>query len=412
MIPSSCNKKHFQKIQIFTWVMICIFSATQAQTKKEGIAALLSYPLPDTIKATSFYSEVTIPKEAIISSHLFIVCGFDKGYAGLQTNPAGEKKVIFAAEENQVEWIASGENIILTAGKENVNTHGYWNYNWKDGETYSFYVTVVTDSASNSSTYTGYFFMPEIQKWKFIACFKLQNNTKPLNNLYSSLGNSSEKSREFENKVYFGNQWMRTENGQWKELTASVFSSYDGADESAKYEAGSIRNTFYLQNNQSTNTAIKNVQLLREKSSERPVIDLYKNVDSTIQLKREKEKIFQEIQAGKWDTTGTANGIYYKIIKDGDGAMVNVSDTVIVKYKGQLSNGFVFDETKEEPATFPLKRLIKGWQMGLPFCKQGGKIRLIIPSSLGYGIRNLGIIPPNSILIFDIEVIGLKRNNG
>jgi len=81
----------------------------------------------------------------------------------------------------------------------------------------------------------------------------------------------------------------------------------------------------------------------------------------------------------------------------------------MVRYKGQLMDGSVFDETKEEPATFPLKRLIKGWQAGLPFCRQGGKIRLIIPSALAYSIRNLGIIPPNSPLIFDVEVVEIKR---
>jgi len=81
----------------------------------------------------------------------------------------------------------------------------------------------------------------------------------------------------------------------------------------------------------------------------------------------------------------------------------------VVRYKGQLLNGFVFDETKEKPATFPLKRLIKGWQTGLPFCREGGKIRLIIPSNLAYSIRNLNVIPPNSILVFDIEVVEIKK---
>ena len=51
----------------------------------------------------------------------------------------------------------------------------------------------------------------------------------------------------------------------------------------------------------------------------------------------------------------------------------------------------------------------KGWQTGLPFCRQGGKIRLIIPSALAYTTRNLGIIPPNSILIFDVEVLEIKK---
>jgi len=75
-----------------------------------------------------------------------------------------------------------------------------------------------------------------------------------------------------------------------------------------------------------------------------------------------------------------------------------------------LSDGSVFDQTKEKPAVFPLKRLIKGWQIGLPVCKVGGKIKLIIPSGLAYSIRSMNAaIPLNSIMVFDIEVLGVKQ---
>jgi FKBP-type peptidyl-prolyl cis-trans isomerase len=73
-------------------------------------------------------------------------------------------------------------------------------------------------------------------------------------------------------------------------------------------------------------------------------------------------------------------------------------------------NGEIFDQTKEKPATFPLNRLIKGWQIGLTKCKKGGKMRLIIPSALAYSIRaRAEKIPPNSILLFDIEVLDIKK---
>jgi FKBP-type peptidyl-prolyl cis-trans isomerase len=141
----------------------------------------------------------------------------------------------------------------------------------------------------------------------------------------------------------------------------------------------------------------------------RPIIDLYKNVDSLAEVKKENEIIFSLIQTGKMDTTGSINGVFYKILKEGTGKQVSVNDTLVLYYKGQLLNGFVFDQTKDKPATFPLKRLIKGWQMGLPFCREGGKIQLIIPSPLAYSIRNLGVIPPNSTLVFDIEVLEIKK---
>jgi FKBP-type peptidyl-prolyl cis-trans isomerase FkpA len=90
---------------------------------------------------------------------------------------------------------------------------------------------------------------------------------------------------------------------------------------------------------------------------------------------------------------------------------VQLTDTVVVHYKGWLfSNGSVFDETKEKQATFPLARLIRGWQIGVPQCKVGGKIRLFIPSGSAYGIRTFATdIPPNSTLVFDVEVVEVKE---
>ena len=91
--------------------------------------------------------------------------------------------------------------------------------------------------------------------------------------------------------------------------------------------------------------------------------------------------------------------------------MVNITDTVVIFYKGWLfSDGSVFDETKEKPATFPLSRLIRGWQIGVPQCKVGGKIRLFIPSGSAYGIRTFATdIPPNSTLVFDVEVVEVRE---
>ena len=150
-------------------------------------------------------------------------------------------------------------------------------------------------------------------------------------------------------------------------------------------------------------------EFIRKASGSKPIIDLNKNVDSAAEILKEREIIGNGIRSGTFDTTGTANGVFYNILKEGTGENITVNDTLFVRYKGSLMNGMVFDETKDKPAIFTLKRLIRGWQFGLPFCKAGGKIRLIIPSYLGYSIRNLGNIPPNSILIFDIEVLELRK---
>ena len=111
------------------------------------------------------------------------------------------------------------------------------------------------------------------------------------------------------------------------------------------------------------------------------------------------------------DSLRYEEGVFYQSIKEGTGRLINVTDTITVYYNGSLLyDGRVFDQTKQKPATFPLERLIKGWQIGLSHCKVGGKMRLYICSGSAYGIRTRSAtIPPNSILVFDVEVLEAKE---
>ena len=83
-----------------------------------------------------------------------------------------------------------------------------------------------------------------------------------------------------------------------------------------------------------------------------------------------------------------------------------MSDTLWVRYKGALVDGTVFDEVPadSEPVRLFLSQVIKGWQEGLQLIGEGGKIKLYIPSELGYGERGNQAIKPNSALVFDIEL--------
>ena len=128
------------------------------------------------------------------------------------------------------------------------------------------------------------------------------------------------------------------------------------------------------------------------------------------QLQAEIKWIKENISNGKTDVRENVEEVYYKITKEGTGPQVALTDTVTVHYKGYVfDNGLVFDESKDQPATFPLNRLIRGWQLGIPLCKVGGKIKLVIPSALAYSIRTRSPrIPPNSILVFEVEVVSVK----
>jgi FKBP-type peptidyl-prolyl cis-trans isomerase len=95
--------------------------------------------------------------------------------------------------------------------------------------------------------------------------------------------------------------------------------------------------------------------------------------------------------------------MYYIIDAAGSGATANICSTVGVKYKGQLTNGTVFDQSATT-VTFPLDNLIEAWKKGIPIIKTGGKIKLYCPPSLAYGSQAVGTIPANSILIFEVEL--------
>jgi len=104
------------------------------------------------------------------------------------------------------------------------------------------------------------------------------------------------------------------------------------------------------------------------------------------------------------------SGFFYKINTQGSGqAVVNLCSNVTVKYKGMLTNGTTFDSTATgQTATFQLGKVIVGWQKGIPLVSSGGNITLFIPPTLAYGASGSGPIPPNAILVFDIDLVGVN----
>jgi FKBP-type peptidyl-prolyl cis-trans isomerase FkpA len=99
------------------------------------------------------------------------------------------------------------------------------------------------------------------------------------------------------------------------------------------------------------------------------------------------------------------SGLYYVDEETGTGENPDPTSTVRVAYKGYFTNGEVFDESSSAGITFGLNQVIQGGRVGIPFFKEGGRGKLIIPSGLAYGSRPRSDIPANSVLIFDIELI-------
>lgn len=131
--------------------------------------------------------------------------------------------------------------------------------------------------------------------------------------------------------------------------------------------------------------------------------------------KREEEASNNQAQADEFleknkDAEGvitTESGLQYKVIKKGDGAIPTSTDEVKVNYHGTLIDGTVFDSSIEagKPATFYANRVIKGWTEGLQLMPVGSKFKFFIKPDLAYGARQSGKIGPNSLLIFDVELL-------
>src|SRR6185436_17175371 len=130
------------------------------------------------------------------------------------------------------------------------------------------------------TTYAGYFFIPETQKWKLIACFKAPKDGQTLRKLYSFVENFEGNNGQLYRKAFFGNQWIRRSNGEWKELTSSTF-SYDAtgrAGDRLDYGGGADSTRFYLWNGGfGMADTYFGQAFTRRTVGDKPVIDLYKN---------------------------------------------------------------------------------------------------------------------------------------
>ena len=128
-------------------------------------------------------------------------------------------------------------------------------------------------------------------------------------------------------------------------------------------------------------------------------------------------KLFLAENAKKEGVKTLPSGLQYKVLKKGKGGKSpKLTDTVVAHYRGTLLDGTEFDSSyrRNEPLELPVGGVIPGWIEALQLMHVGDKWQLFIPSDLAYGPRGTpgGPIPPNSTLIFDIELLGIKGRKG
>lgn len=109
----------------------------------------------------------------------------------------------------------------------------------------------------------------------------------------------------------------------------------------------------------------------------------------------------------------TPEGLQYEVLVEGQGAQPTVNDEVTVHYSGTLVNGEKFDSSydRNEPLTLNLNQVIEGWKIGIPLMKVGSKYKFYIPYNLGYGERATSAIPAFSTLIFEVELLDVKKSS-
>ena len=108
-------------------------------------------------------------------------------------------------------------------------------------------------------------------------------------------------------------------------------------------------------------------------------------------------------------TTAHSSGLHYEIINQGSGATATSNSIIYITYIGEFLDGVPFDQQSNYASTgWKLNELIEGWIVGIPLIQEGGRIKLIVPSSMAYGCRGYAGIPGNTVLYFDITLVDVQ----
>jgi FKBP-type peptidyl-prolyl cis-trans isomerase FkpA len=342
--------KKYAIMKLLFTIVVSFLSISAIAAGKDSVAY---YNLPDSVKAVSLIADINIQstgkKEAfagIRSKNISLVMELDKK----------EKEISFEFPETAT-IISVGINVEKDKGEAE------WKYDWQLNTTYKLLIASASDSAENFIIYSGYIFLPEQQKWKLIATCRINGAREGIKEPAAvfSMGSKSNV------QAIVNNVWCQRTSGSWKRL-----------DE--------------------------------QSIAKSPVINPMPNIDSVEQYQLDKHVIEQAVSSGTSDVSQNVEGVYYKIITPGSGKSFTVSDSITVHYQLRIfGTPEVISGSATESYTFPLRSLIKAWQIAVPLVRTGGKIKLVIPSGLGYSIRTRAPkIPPNSILEFEVEVLEAK----
>ena len=227
-----------------------------------GPSVHMKYTLPEE-PIEYFYNEITVPEGEDKIGSYFMTNGFGEGYCGIQANSDKERRILFSVwspfetddpkaipEDHRIKLLAQGKDVhIGEFGNEGSGGQSYLIYPWKAGETYRVITRVHPDGKGNTAYYA-WFFAPEENQWRLIAGFLRPQTNVWYTGAHSFLENFIPGQGYLERSVRFGNQWVRTAKGEWKELTEGMF-TYDATARAGvrqDYAGGVADNMFFLRN--------------------------------------------------------------------------------------------------------------------------------------------------------------------
>ena len=204
--------------------------------RRNAASVHLAYPVPKGTNAAALYCEVTAVEDP--TATFYMACGWHRGYFGMQVNSPTERRIIFSvwdsggeavdrqkvSDENRVRLVGKGDGVYSgDFGNEGTGGHSHLKFGWKTGEPQRFLVTAQPTNET-FTVFSGYYFHPDQQKWMLISAWKAPKEGGWLRGLHSFSENFWGSNGHLPRKARFGNQWLRTPEGAWLELTTATFS--------------------------------------------------------------------------------------------------------------------------------------------------------------------------------------------
>lgn len=259
---------------------------------RRGPSVHLSYKIPEKVNAEWYYNEVTVPVGQDIIGSYYMANGFGEGYFGMQANSENERRILFSVwspfttddpksipESHKIKMLKKGENVMTGEfGNEGSGGQSYLRYNWIAGNTYKFLLHGAPQN-DNTTTYTAYFFAPELGKWQLIASFNRPQTNTYLKRFHSFLENFIPEQGDKSRKVLFNNQWYCDDKGNWFEIDSAQFTTDDTGNKGYRmdYSGGLDKDSFYLKDGGFFNNYTKTQSIFtRPLGQHKPNIDFNK----------------------------------------------------------------------------------------------------------------------------------------